>query len=432
MTINNCKIGLNMPQALASVGSGETEFVHQLPPYHRRKAFLVDEYPACPSDWLRSTGRVKSYFVPIIEGAGLWLDLNHCLKEVPQHVAVVVSVQGVNAATGLPCKDAQLEQYRDECPKHKKPFGPDRLCKECGYKWPKQNYLATAGTPEGQFWLDGFRAEDGKVRQYVLTAQKERGVAKAIVGDERVHALGLSFFLTKEKRPERPAPERMRSASVMSFHSLMDSPGVDSVLYDKSCSLGDSGPTGPLGPPGASLGDTTTNWGACAAAAAGPATYSLSVDNTPLLKAMAEAGVAPETPPTKDSTKISAKYSGSLMSRSASASVNKRTYDAARHLCSVSSDEPVAANFMEVASAAPVAMRSVAVKKMEIAAGARIDQQVYPDPLSLDAYQAEPEGIIVINYASEQDCDRIIAAGKVDLSGSKEGFLKNVPTGNPV
>jgi hypothetical protein len=136
---------------------------------------------------------------------------------------------------------------------------------------------------------------------------------------------------------------------------------------------------------------------------------------------MAEAGVAPEPPPTKGTMK----YSGGLMSRASTRTHN----DGARHLCSMASAEPVAANFM-AAAAAPVAMRSVAVKKMEIAAGARIDQQVYPDSLSLDAYQGEPEGIIVINYVSESDCDKILAAGKVNITGSREGFLTGLPVGN--
>ncbi|WP_159124961.1 hypothetical protein, partial [Klebsiella pneumoniae] len=67
---------------------------------------------------------------------------------------------------------------------------------------------------------------------------------------------------------------------------------------------------------------------------------------------------------------------------------------------------------------------------MEIAAGARINQNIWDDPNSLDAYNAEPEGIIVINYCSEAEAEAILAAGKISLSGSKDGFLKSVPTGN--
>jgi hypothetical protein len=69
-------------------------------------------------------------------------------------------------------------------------------------------------------------------------------------------------------------------------------------------------------------------------------------------------------------------------------------------------------------------------KAMEIAAGAKIDQRVYDDPNGLDFYQDTPEGIIVVNYCLEQEADAIVKAGKADVSGSKDGFLKDVPVGN--
>ena len=60
-----------MPDALVSQKEGEEEFKHRLPPYSKRKAFLVDEYPACPSDWMRSEGKLTSYFVPVKEDKGM-------------------------------------------------------------------------------------------------------------------------------------------------------------------------------------------------------------------------------------------------------------------------------------------------------------------------------------------------------------------------
>lgn len=188
-------VGFNMPNAIKGDGS------HSLPPYAKRMPFLVDEYPSCPSDWMRSEGKIKSFFVPVEEGKGMWLDLNNN-TELDRHVAVVISIQGINPITGLPCKDAQLEQYIDTCPKHNIKFGADRYCKKCKFNWPKQNYLATTATPQGLFWLDGFKTADGIVRQYLLTAEKMRGVASNLIGKDRVYAIGLSFFLSKEKKPE--------------------------------------------------------------------------------------------------------------------------------------------------------------------------------------------------------------------------------------
>jgi hypothetical protein len=74
----------------------------------------------------------------------------------------------------------------------------------------------------------------------------------------------------------------------------------------------------------------------------------------------------------------------------------------------------------------------VAVKTMEIAAGAKIGQQIFDDPTGLDAWETEPTALIVVNYCSEEEAERIINAGRVDLSGNPEGFLQQVPVvGNP-
>jgi len=194
MKSNNMFVGLNTPNALKS-----KDVKHCLPPYSKRKSFLVDEYPACPKNWMRSEGRTVSYFVPVQEGKGMWLDFN--ANSAHSHeVAIVVSVQGINPITGLPCEGAQLEQYIDNCPKCNEPFKPDRLCEKCKIKYPKQNYISTTTTPNGQLWLDGFRSIEGVVRQYILTEEKIRGVASNLIGKDRVFAIGISFFLSKEKK----------------------------------------------------------------------------------------------------------------------------------------------------------------------------------------------------------------------------------------
>lgn len=364
MTVNNLSVGLNTPTALQSKAADGTEFTVQvLPPYRPRKAFLVDEYPACPENWMRSTGRIKSYFVAVKENCGLWLDFNQCWNS-PSHVGIVISVQGINAITGLPCKDAQLEQYRDECPRHKEVFGPDRLCQKCGFKWPKQNYLASSSTPHGRLWIDGFRAEDGQVRQYVFTAQEMRGVAAAIIGKDRVFALGISFFLAKQPKPPQTSSFQSRGwhatnetliGSDSDYLSLIEKSSnycCDSVA-SASMSLNDSFPTGSLG-------------------TKGPANRKMS--------------------------KL----------REVDASYLER---------------------VKLCAASPV--RSVTVKQLEVAAGARINQTVADDTCDLDYYQKEPDGLVVINYCTEEDAKKIIAAGKTDVKGNPEGFLQNVPVGNP-
>ena len=201
MESNGCYCGFNMPEGIKSKNEDGEEISNGLPPYNRRKYFLVDEYPACPENWMRSEGKSTSYFVPIKEDSGMWLDLNKNLEHTHE-MAVVISVQGINPITGLPCSDPHLEQYIEKCPKCNETFGPHRFCKTCGYKWAKQNYICTNATPKNMFWLDGFRSADGVVRQYILTQEKIRGVANNIIGKDRVYAIGLSFFLSKKSKKE--------------------------------------------------------------------------------------------------------------------------------------------------------------------------------------------------------------------------------------
>jgi hypothetical protein len=357
MRANGCSVGFNMPEAL----EGETTF--GLPPYRKRMPYLVDKFPSCPADWMRSEGKLKSYFVPVIEGDGMWLDFNNNEFNT-HHIAIVVSVQGVNPITGLPCTDAHLEQYIEECPKHKIKFGPDRYCKKCDYKWPKQNYLCTTGTPSGYLWLDGFRAADGLVRQYLLTAEKMKGVASNIIGKDRVFAIGVSFFLSKEKKPS-PPPSRSITATG-SFPLIQASP----------------------------------NW--------------QYVDNS----SSGEWNDSDDTYTTCDSLGFCQGYS------------SNKLFDIS---CS-SVDSGLKGSFSKKKAGIPRgvlrATNIVKTKKLEVAAGAKINQSVYDDPEKLDYWHNEPESIICINYCLEAEARKIIEGGMVDIEGSKEGFLKDIPVGN--
>lgn len=206
MIVNGLMCTLNLPKARQrKLDAQGDEAAVALPEYGGRPAFLVDEFDAqCPATWMRGSPHASSYFVPVKVGHGLWLDFNHNLKHA-YDVAVRISSQGVCALTALPTKDRMhLEQYRENCPTHGVKFGAERFCKECGFKWPPQNYLATNAQPRGFFWLDGFFTKGGVTRQFVFTTNPEEGVAAQILGDERVFAIGIAFYLSKE--PKQPAP----------------------------------------------------------------------------------------------------------------------------------------------------------------------------------------------------------------------------------
>ncbi len=210
MTINGLTCVFNMPQARRSefrmVGEVEQEIEQGLPEYAPQTAYNVDDYPCALPEWRRGSATEASYFVPVQTDRGMWLDLNRNQSGHSYHVAALISIQGANPLTAQPVNGTKLEQYSDTCPEHSIPFRSQRFCPQCKFKWPKQNYLASNATPQGLYWLDGFRAKDGTVRQYIFTHDTARGIAAQILGDDRAFAIGVSFFLSKAPKP---APVRM-------------------------------------------------------------------------------------------------------------------------------------------------------------------------------------------------------------------------------
>jgi len=382
MRNNGFYVGFNMPEAL----SGEATF--GLPPYAKRMSYLVDKYPACPKDWLRSEGIVKSFFIPVVEGKGMWLDFNENLNHT-HHVAIVISVQGINPITGLPCKDAQLEQYIEECPKHKIKFGPDRYCSKCDYKWPKQNYVCTTGTPDGIFWLDGFRTIEGVVRQYILTAEKMKGVASNIIGKDRVYAIGLSFFISKEKKSPRATPGGIIYRQPQWFSPLhtpinwqippdpapwYNPSGLDSYT---TCNTKMPGNSQPINTSYSCLSSDSC----------------LSIDSLTPPENLVKEGLFKQPDLNSSSSASDLENDSRRMKKSAS-------------------------------------VHMVQTQKLEIGAGAKINQAVYDDPEKLEYWHDKPESIICVNYVTEKDALKILEKGEIDIEGQEEGFLKEVPVGN--
>jgi hypothetical protein len=72
--------------------------------------------------------------------------------------------------------------------------------------------------------------------------------------------------------------------------------------------------------------------------------------------------------------------------------------------------------------------RSIEPKKLEVAAGAQITQEVHSDPENLDYWNEEPAGFIYINYCSQDDVEKITSQGKREEI--VDGFLAGIPTGN--
>ena len=211
MEVNGVGCVFNMPNAVSVRKDDEgNELPVGLPPHCQIKPYAVDEYPGCPDAWMHGSSKASSYFVPVKEDKGMWLDFNSCWNH-KHDVAVVLSIQGVNPISGQKQDKMVLEQYRNKCPLHDCNFQQDRFCPECKMTWPAQSYVSTTGSSENHFWIDGFRNADGQVRQYIFSAEEMKGIAAQIIGKDRVFAIGIAFFLSKKPHGRIEAKTKSRS-----------------------------------------------------------------------------------------------------------------------------------------------------------------------------------------------------------------------------
>ncbi len=189
-----------------------------------------------PPEWLELTSpQRKVYFfgVPPLterEVAGetvtegdreLWFNF-HPLNRLSHEYSVLILVQGLNAVTGLPTDKgmvsgeyhapgkAVLEQYNKNCPAHGTPLGADRFCTECGFNWPKQNYVTNAAGQGSvnEFWRDGWRKGDGKIYQFAIRPTEDGvGVAQQILKACRTLAIDIVIFRSMAPKPApKPRP----------------------------------------------------------------------------------------------------------------------------------------------------------------------------------------------------------------------------------
>jgi hypothetical protein len=378
MEVNGLRARINMPEALMG------ESLNSLPPHCHVPAYPVDEYPACPANWMHGSGKASSYFVPVRTGRGLWFDFT--MNNSQYDIAIVVSVQGINPVTGKRVTELNLEQYRENCPIHNKAFLQDRFCPDCGYKWPAQNYIATT---TGQYlWIDGFRNEKGEVRQYIITEDVARGVAAQVIGKDRVWAIGFAFYLSKEPRKNpyalyaQPAPQHTNSWKGGILHNQSFSSSSSSYGFVSTSGVSKpAGVSGPVGPQGA-LG------------VEGVMGFDSTMDF--------------------DKSDSSLYKSDTLMINDSVQCIN--------NCCSA---EPIS----NKAHITRGMSKSVVQKKMlEIGAGARINQEVGIDPNEIGYWQAEPSGMVYVSYCSEEMVHEIITAGK--RIAKKDGVLNGLKVGN--
>ena len=194
--------------------------VHRLPPGTALSVYPVDAFVKAPENWMKGPG---VFVVPVRPNRGLWFNWR-MNSEV--NTGIIPTVKGCNPVTGLQTTGFHLEKYENKCPKHGVKFMAERYCPECKYNWPDRNFISMS-----PLWWDGFRAEDGTVRQFFFTEDELRDIATHMIGKENtVPAFGFAFYTPKEPRPEMNTIRAFSSGVIVA-----DQCGANDML------LGDNG-----------------------------------------------------------------------------------------------------------------------------------------------------------------------------------------------
>lgn len=162
------KIGKLDVQFHRTVRVAEGRSASNLPPSLGRATITAvkDFKDNCPETWDED-----GYFVPLHDREALWLQFSG------GPVAVLVGAGGINALTG----------------------------QKLGTNLEAGNYLVTPGQP----WLDGWKAEDGTVYQFVGTPYKAGdglSVGEQILGAEsKSGGIGIAVFEPKPDAKMKPA-----------------------------------------------------------------------------------------------------------------------------------------------------------------------------------------------------------------------------------
>lgn len=337
------------------------EGIHPLPSGTPLPVFYADEFEKWPENWMKGPG---IFLVPVHTNKGLWFNWR---DNDENNTAIIPTVKGCNPITGLQTTGFHLEKYDTKCPKHNIDFIGNRFCTECNYEWPDRSYVS--GSPS---WWDGFRNDDGSVRQFFFTEEEMRDVATHLIGKENtVPAFGFAFY----------SPKVRRMIQTPTYRS-----SYNNVYY--------SGSTAPM-PMKKSTGSLIGM----------DVTYDSNTAGGPICGLLDENGPC------------ASEWDAPLAKMSSPRRLRKK-----ERLMGLISESSRDFSIDEDVAREPT-------KEVSVGAGAKINQNLNPDPYPLDSWNDKPDAVMTIYFVFQEKFEELKAGGMRDLSGVKEGMLSNVPVG---
>lgn len=331
------------------------DHIHGLPSGIPLTVYHSDSFVKYPENWMKGPG---VFVVPVQPEKGLWFDwtLNDGIN-----TAVLPTVKGCNPITGLKTDGFHLERYDEKCPKHKISFRGDRYCPDCDYKWPVRNYISAPSI----LWWDGFRSNDGTVRQFFFTEDPMRDVPSGLIGKKNtVPAFGFAFYTPKKHRIKK---EDIKIRGLY-YNSYSYCGNLNQAYLSENFGYSTAFPT--------KIYQNSEN-------------YSVSYNSSDANFFVGDVSTEIKTSACLDGlkTNVIASAKGERKNR--------------RKSCA----------------------------DVSIGAGAKIKQELQADIYALDTWKDVPDASMVIYFVFQEKFEELKAGGFIDLSGKEEGMLANVPVG---
>lgn len=363
MTINGCYASIMR----ADKKSGEN--IDGLPLGVPIPVLAIDYLKSRPEHWIGGEG---SYVCPVDSDWGLWF--NFTMNNYNE-MAILTSVKGMNPLTGQRLSSYNLEDFQEECPIHKVRFSVDKLCPECGFKWPSQNYLSYPNP----FYIDGFRTPDGNVRQFYFTEDASKSIPEQVIGkDDTVPAFGFCFYHLKEMSKQKAG----------GLHAKGEYPTNRSYKYENFSDTEERVLRGG----GGNKKDFLTK------------KYRGSLGSLSCASASA--------------TPLSVGASSDFFSAS---DTSERSFSAHRDGGEIS-----AYYCPSERSSMFVSDRSIEVG---LGAGEKIKQDFVKANKAIEEYKDKPSGVIRLYFVFQEEFEKYVSRGLKDLKGSSEGYLTGLPVG---
>lgn len=348
------------------------DYVHSLPPGRDLPVYQADAFKVYPENWMKGPG---VFVVPVRPNKGLWFDWR---DNDASNTAIIPTVKGCNPITGLQTTGFFLEKYEMKCPKHGCDLQAQRFCPECGYKLPDRNYVS-----QSPLWWDGFRSEDGSVRQFFFTEDMMRDIATHMIGKENtVPAFGFAFYSTKNPRP------KVVEHYIYNLQSYTPPTYMNNHVFSTSKSNLDV-PKGNL---------------RCAERS------SSSIDK--LYRAKTEASYS-VTPPQSN------QVVPDMLTQAEMAGFvdHERCYGINQN------------STADMVSSVEIRESYTPQKEVSVGAGVKIRQELPIDTGDLGIWKDKPDSVMTVYFVFQEEFNRMAAGGFKDFKDCKDGMLNGLPVG---